>query len=98
MLLAVRPKLSTRSSAWPGSSSGSTDSATRHSRRSSRLTRKSLIPRGMVSGFAGRVEPALEQRAEVAPGDFLGERDELADVGVAITVLGRPEAQRLQHL
>src|SRR5271155_1424419 len=43
MLLAVSPKLLTRSSAWPGAGSGSLDSAIRHSRRLSRLTRKSLI-------------------------------------------------------
>src|SRR5665213_4014576 len=98
MLLAVSPKLPTRSSAWPGSSAGGSDSATRHSRRSFRLTRKSLIARPMLSWLAALVQPALEQRTEVLPGDPVGEGDELVDVGAAVAVPGRPAAQDLQHL
>jgi hypothetical protein len=43
-LFAVSPNSSTRSTAWPGSTSGTVDSMTRQSLRSLRLTRKSLIP------------------------------------------------------
>src|SRR3954451_2137746 len=57
MLLAVRPKLSTRSSAWPAPTSGGSDSAMRHSRSSSRLTRKSLIAEQCSHGWANRANP-----------------------------------------
>src|SRR5919198_2416108 len=46
MLFAVSPNLSTRSSACPGSSPGTSESAMRDSRRSSRLTRKSATRPG----------------------------------------------------
>src|SRR2546425_7508914 len=49
MLFAVSPKVSTRSNAWPGSSSGTSDSAIRHWRRSARLTKKSVIGARMLS-------------------------------------------------
>src|SRR5271163_3812092 len=53
MLFDVSPKLSTLSSAWPGSSSRALDSAIRHSRRSPRLTKKSLTG-GMLPRLASR--------------------------------------------
>src|SRR5271154_1551230 len=60
MLFAVSPKRSTRSSAWPCSSSGTLLSAIRHSRRASRLTKKSLIL-GILSRSAfDRFQPPLD--------------------------------------
>src|SRR6266542_4880365 len=77
MLFAVSPKVSTRSSACPGSSSGTSDSATRHSRSSSRFTRKSVIDGSLSAplGLAPEQDPHHAAGApvlEVALVVFLG--------------------------
>src|SRR3954454_23159443 len=60
MLFAVSPKVSTRRRASPGPACGGSDSATRHSRRSLRMTRKSVKPGHALTKLAAilaRVKP-----------------------------------------
>src|SRR4051812_15064954 len=62
MLFAVRPNVSIRRSAWPDWTVSASDSATRHSRRSSRLTRKSLVATCALAEFG---EPLRDPRPEL---------------------------------
>src|SRR4051794_40127273 len=49
------------------------------------------------SGLAAPVEPALEERIEVALGDVLGQGDELLDRAAAVAVPFGPVVQHPQH-
>src|SRR5919106_2620302 len=98
MLLAVNPKLSTLSKAWPSSSSGGSASTIRVSRRSSRLTWKSLTGdrlTGQGLGSSGRGLRA-DQAADDPPvhggGRLSDELDRGPDALLPDPLLGRPGA------